>query len=92
MPVVAVSPSANFGQNPDLMEVRMADLSDRTKANMDVALEEACRSLPHGGDHALRKKVAQKLLRSAQDGKTTLGELSEVARAALAELTKRKTA
>ena len=54
----------------------MADLNERTKANMDVALEEACRSLPHGGDHALRKKVAERLLRSAQDGKTTLGELS----------------
>ena len=70
----------------------MADLNERTKANMDVALEEACRSLPHGGDHALRKKVAERLLRSAQDGKTTLGELSAVARTALAELTKRKTA
>ena len=70
----------------------MADLSERTKANMDVALEEACRSLPHGGDHALRKKVAQKLLLSAQEGKTTLGELSAIARTALAELTRRKTA
>jgi sirohydrochlorin ferrochelatase len=92
MLVVAIAPPASFGQNPDLMEVRMADLSDRTKANMDVALEEACRSLPHGGDHTLRKKVAQKLLRSAQEGKTTLGDLTEVARAALAELTKRKSA
>ena len=70
----------------------MADLSERTKANMDVALEEACRSLPHGGDHALRKKVAQKLLLGAQEGKTTLGELSAIARTALAELTRRKSA
>jgi hypothetical protein len=70
----------------------MADLSQRTKANMDVALEEACRSLPHGGDHALRKRVAERLLRNAQNGKATLGELSVVARTALAELTKRKTA
>jgi len=70
----------------------MADLSERTKANMDVALEEACRSLPHGGDHALRKKVAERLLHDAHEGKTTLGELSAVARTALAELTKRKTA
>ena len=70
----------------------MAELNERTKANMDVALEEACRTLPHGGDHALRKKVAQKLLRSAEEGKTTLGEFSTVARTALAELVKRKTA
>ncbi|HEY2248366.1 MAG TPA: hypothetical protein VGH70_13050 [Bradyrhizobium sp.] len=70
----------------------MADLSERTKANMDVALEEACRSLPHGGDHALRKKVAERLLHGAREGKTTLGELSAMARTALAELTKRKTA
>jgi len=48
--------------------------------------------LPHGGDHALRKKVAERLLQGAHEGKTTLGELSAVARTALAELTKRKTA
>ena len=70
----------------------MAALNERTKANMDVALEEACRSLPHGGDHALRKKVAQKLLRSAEQGTTTLGDFSAIARAALAELARRKTA
>ena len=67
----------------------MAELNERTKANMDVALEEACRALPHGGDHALRKKVAQKLLRSAEEGKTTLGDLCAVARTALAELAKK---
>lgn len=68
----------------------MANLDGRTKANMDVALEEACRGLPHGGDHNLRKKVAQKLLQSARKGNTTLSGLSEVARAALAEATKQK--
>jgi sirohydrochlorin ferrochelatase len=92
MLVVTTAPPANFSPNPDLVEARMTDLSERTKANMDVALEEACRTLPHGGDHALRKKVAQKLLRGAQEGKTTLGEFSAVARMALAELSKRKTA
>ena len=70
----------------------MAELNDRTRANMDVALEEVCRALPNGGEHAVRKRVAQELLRSAQEGKTTLGDLSFVARTALAELTKRKTA
>jgi hypothetical protein len=71
----------------------MAGLDDRTRANLDVALEEACRDLPHGGDHALRKKVAERLLRSARKGNTTLGGLSIVAWKALAEATKpRKSA
>ena len=68
----------------------MANLDDRTKANMDVALEEACRALPHGGDHNLRKKVAQRLLQSARSGNTTLSGLAVVARTALIEATKRQ--
>ncbi len=70
----------------------MAKLDERTRANMEVALEEACRVLPHGGDHNLRKKVAQKLLQSARKGNTTLGGLSAVARTALMEATKKKSA
>jgi hypothetical protein len=57
---------------------------------MDVALEKACRGLPHGGDHALRKRVAERLLRSARKGNTTLDGLSVVAQTALVEATKRK--
>ena len=68
----------------------MAKLDERTRANMEVALEEACRELPHGGDHATRKKVAQKLLQSARKGNTTLSGLSEVARTALTEATRPK--
>ncbi len=68
----------------------MATLNDRTRANMDVALEEACRELPNGGDHAVRKQVAQRLLQSARKGNTTLGGLSAVARAALVEITKQR--
>ncbi|HLZ05584.1 MAG TPA: hypothetical protein VKR55_25970 [Bradyrhizobium sp.] len=63
-------------------------LDDRTKANLDVALEEACRDLPHGGDHALRKRVALQLLQSARKGNTTLGGLCAVARTALIEATR----
>lgn len=70
----------------------MAKLDERTRANMEVALEEACRVLPHGGDHNLRKKVAQKLLQSARKGNTTLSGLSAVARTALIEATKKKSA
>lgn len=65
----------------------MTELSERTKANMDVVLEETCRRLPHGGDHASRKFIAERLIEAAQSGHSTLGELGIVARRALAELT-----
>ncbi len=57
---------------------------------MDVALEEACRELPHGGDHNVRKKIAQKLLQSARKGNNTLSGLAVVARTALVEATKQQ--
>jgi hypothetical protein len=66
----------------------MTQLDDRTMANFDVVLE-VCRSLPHGGDHELRKAIAEKLFDSALKGNRTIGGLTEVARAALAETTKK---
>ena len=66
----------------------MANLDERTRANMEVALEDACRELPHGGDHNLRKKIAHKLLQNARMGNTTLNGLSVVAHTALMEATK----
>ncbi|MFT4120049.1 hypothetical protein [Bradyrhizobium sp.] len=65
----------------------MTELSERTKANMDVVLEETCRQLPHGGDHDSRRFIAERLIEAAQSGRSTLGELGIVARRALAELT-----
>jgi hypothetical protein len=60
---------------------QMTKLSDRTVANLDVVLDDACRELPNnGGDHDTRKFVAVRLLRAAQRGKTTLGALQTVAR------------
>jgi hypothetical protein len=70
----------------------MKNLDDRTMANLDVALEEACRNLPHGGAHAVRKRVAQKLLSNARKGNTTLSGLSAVARNAVLEVSERKSA
>lgn len=67
----------------------MTGLDDRTKANLDVVLAEVCRPLPHGGDHELRKAIAEKLLASAIEGNRTIGGLTEIARVALAELTKK---
>ncbi|UQR62372.1 hypothetical protein LRP30_37385 [Bradyrhizobium sp. C-145] len=67
----------------------MTELDDRTMANLDVVLDEVCRSLPHGGDHELRKQIAEKLLESAKNGNRTLAALTEVGKAALAEATKK---
>ncbi|QOZ07983.1 hypothetical protein [Bradyrhizobium sp. CCBAU 51765] len=65
----------------------MTELSERTKANMDVVLEQTCRQLPHGGDHDSRRFIAERLIEAAESGHCTLGELGIVARRALAELT-----
>jgi hypothetical protein len=62
-------------------------VTERTKANMDVVLEETCRQLPHGGDHDSRRFIAERLIKAAESGHSTLGELGIVARRALAELT-----
>ena len=64
----------------------MTELSERTRANMDVVLEETCRQLPHGGDHDSRRFIAERLIEAAQSCHSTLGELGIVARRALAEL------
>jgi hypothetical protein len=63
----------------------MTELSEQTKANMDVVLEQTCRQLPHGGDHDSRKFIAERLIEAAQSGHSTLGELGIVARRALAD-------
>jgi len=67
----------------------MKTLDNRTMASLDVALEEACRSLPHGGDHEIRREIAQKVLDCAVQGNKTLSGLTEVARVALAEAIKK---
>lgn len=67
----------------------MTTIDERIMANLDVVLEEVCRSLPHGGDHEMRKAIAEKLLDSALNGNRTIGVLTEIARAALMETTKR---
>jgi hypothetical protein len=68
----------------------MARLDERTRANLDVALEEVCRELPHGGDHALRKKIAMRLLQSARKGNISISGLSTVAQTAMADATKQR--
>jgi hypothetical protein len=70
----------------------MRDVNERTAANMEVALEQVCRALPHGGDHNTRKRIAKKLLHEARHGSTTLGDFIAVARSALHEISMRKSA
>jgi hypothetical protein len=70
----------------------MSKIDERTAANMDVVLEETCRSLIHGGDHESRKHVAKKLMQSVKNGNVTLEGLRPVARRALSEITSRKSA
>jgi hypothetical protein len=68
----------------------MDEFDDRTRANMDIVLEEICREMPHGGDHESRKFVAERLMECAREGHTALADLNSVARRALLELTNRK--
>jgi hypothetical protein len=70
----------------------MTKIDERTAANMDVALEQICKDLAHGGDHETRKHIAQRLLQSAKKGNVTLEGLRIVASRALAELSSRKSA
>jgi hypothetical protein len=70
----------------------MKQLDRRTKAALDAVLEDACRDLPHGGDHLFRKAIAQKLIQSARKGNTTIEGLMIVVRNAIRETTERKSA
>ncbi|MET4801070.1 hypothetical protein [Bradyrhizobium sp. LB11.1] len=70
----------------------MKQLDRRTKASLDAVLEDACRDLPHGGDHLFRKAIAQKLIHSARKGNTTIEGLMIVARNAIRETMERKSA
>ncbi len=70
----------------------MTKIDQRTAANMDVVLEEACRDLPHGGNHETRKRVAQRLMQAAKKGIVTLDGLRIVAHRSLPELSNRKSA
>ena len=67
----------------------MTQLDDRTLANLDVVLEDVCRSQPHGGDHKVRQQIAERLLDTAIQGNRSLAGLTEVAKAALAEATQK---
>jgi hypothetical protein len=66
----------------------IADSFDsRTRANMEVALERACRVLAIGSEeHAARRHIASKIIDCAAAGGRTLGALTEAGRTAATEL------
>ena len=66
--------------------------NDRTLANMEVALDRACRDLPGGGGHALRRRIARKILECAQDGDVALAGLTKAGLAAAAKLSSHRAA
>ena len=70
----------------------MKELDHRTLVHLDMVLEDVCRTLPHGGDHIIRKKIAQKLMSRARKGNVSVDDLVPVAREALMEATKHSAA
>jgi hypothetical protein len=55
----------------------------RTMVAMEVALEKACECWPNGGQHNLRKRVAQSIVQCAKTGNTSLDALTEAGQRAL---------
>jgi hypothetical protein len=66
----------------------IADSFDqRTLANMELALERACKMLPIGGQHhKARRRIARRILECAKSGERTLGGLTDAGCAAATEL------
>jgi hypothetical protein len=48
----------------------------RTIAAMEVALEKACERRPGGGNHNLRKRVAQNIIQCAKNGNNSWDALT----------------
>ena len=66
--------------------------SSRTLANMEVALEQACKLLPAGAEqHENRRYIALRIFGCAEGGDTGLGVLIEAATLAANELGARGT-
>jgi hypothetical protein len=68
--------------------VMIADSFDsRTLANMEVALERACKGLSIGAEeHRVRRRIATKILKCAERGDITLGGLTAAADEAATQL------
>jgi hypothetical protein len=75
---------------PDWKKFLLGDLNQHTQADMDAVLELVCRELPHGGRHEERKYIAERLIRCAGSGRTTLEHLQIAARRAFLDLPHKK--
>jgi hypothetical protein len=65
----------------------------RTLANMEVALERACKALALASEqHEARRHIASRIVERAESGDRTLGGLTEAGRAAASELTSLQSA
>jgi hypothetical protein len=66
----------------------IADSFDsRTLANMEVALERACKILSiRAEEHAVRRHIASRILACAESGRKTLTALTDAGRVAATEL------
>ena len=62
------------------------DFDRWTLANMDAALDEVCRNVPRGEEHAVRKRIARQIIKCAKSGRTTLSELTAAGQRALIEI------
>lgn len=60
-----------------------ASFDNRTQANMEVALDRVCGKSPLGEQHGVRKRVAEAILKTAREGKFTLGALTQAGEYAL---------
>jgi hypothetical protein len=59
----------------------------RTLANMELALERACKVLSIGAErHSIRRHIASRILECAAKGNKTLGVLTEAGHIAATEL------
>jgi hypothetical protein len=61
-----------------------AAFDSRTLANMQVALDRVCETVAHGESHAVRKRIAEHIIRCARHGRTTLDELTAAGQRGLA--------
>jgi hypothetical protein len=68
------------------------NFDSRTFANMNVALDRVCQRRPDGESYKVRKLVAQRIIRCAKSGKTSLGELVEAGESALTRLRRKSSA
>ena len=67
------------------------EFDSRTIANMEVALERACKMLSIGAEqHASRRYLASRIIECAQRGDITLRSLTEAGCLAASELRARK--